>query len=80
VSTPAPGGCTPDGTVPVSARQLEFPAGDAAVQAAAGEATVIGTNQDLSTIGAADAASGLATQKSNIAMTPATTPQFTRDE
>jgi len=65
---------------PVTARRLGFEAGDAAVQAAAGEATVVNTNQDVSTIGAGDAASGLATQKGNIAMQPAGSPQFTKDD
>ncbi|MGB9302883.1 MAG: hypothetical protein WCB92_04135 [Mycobacterium sp.] len=51
---------------------------DAAVQAAAGEATVIGTNQDLSRTGAADAASGQAVLRGNIANAPG--PQAFTDE
>ena len=51
-----------------------------AVQAAAGEATLIGTNQDQSLLGVGDAASGLATQTSGIAIQPAGSPQFTRED
>jgi hypothetical protein len=44
-----------------------------------GEATVIGSNQDKSATGAADASSALTTAKSNIANTPGTS-RFTADD
>ena len=55
-----------------TARHLGFDAGDAATQAAAGEAHVRGSNQDMSTSGAAEVRQPQATQKSNIANTPGT--------
>lgn len=81
---------TPDGTPSerVTARRIGFEPGDAAVQArpvgggqftAGGEARLSGTNQDVSRSGAADAASGLRSQKGNVAMEPAPSPQFTRE-
>ena len=72
---------TPNGSpsVPVTARRLGFGAGDAAVQAASGEATVVNTNQDLSRTGAADARSGQATQKAGVANQPGPKP-FTRED
>lgn len=79
MSAPAAGGCTPDGSVPTSA--VTVPLGrDVGVQAAAGESVVLGTDQDISPLGAGDAASGQATQRGGIAMTPAATPQFTRGD
>lgn len=92
MTTPSSGGCTPDGSVPVTARQLGFEAGDAARQCGelgrtpdqpytiVSEARVINVNQDVSTLGAADAASGLSTQRAGISMTPAPSPQFTRGD
>ena len=72
---------TPDGSPsrPVTAGQAGQ-LSDAAVQAAAGEATVIGTNQDVSTLGAGDAASGQAAQRGGAAMQPAASQQFTRED
>lgn len=68
-------------SVPVSARQVgSEPFGDAAVQAAAGEAELIGTNQDKSVSGSADAASGQATVRGGIANQPAAAPVFTRQD
>ncbi|MGV0081731.1 hypothetical protein ACRUZW_26005 [Mycobacterium colombiense] len=52
---------------------------DAATQARAGEAKVIGNDQDRSATGAADAASGEDMLKANVANTPAAGPQFTTD-
>ena len=80
MSAHASGGCTPDGSVPVTATQLGFEAGDAATQAAAGEARVIGANQDVSQSGAGDAARSQATLWGGIANRPAATPVFTRDD
>lgn len=60
---------TPDGR-PSEAEPLQykgFQPGDAAVQAGAGEDTVRGSNQDVSTTAEPDAASGQATQKGNVA-------------
>jgi hypothetical protein len=60
---------TPDGR-PSEAKPLQyegFDPGDAAVQAGAGEATVRGSNQDVSTSAHADVASGLSTQRGNVA-------------
>ncbi|WP_142281136.1 hypothetical protein [Mycobacterium palustre] len=51
---------------------------DAATQARAGEARVIGSDQDRSATGAADAASGLDTLKGNVASPPGSGPEFTR--
>ncbi len=51
---------------------------DAATQARAGEARVIGSDQDRSASGAPDAASGLDTLKGNIANEPGPGPLFTR--
>jgi hypothetical protein len=67
---------TPNGnpSEPIAPSRKGIGAADAATQAAAGEATLIGVNQDVSTSGAADAASSLATQRSNIANQPATSP------
>lgn len=61
---------------PDAVRHLGFDAGDAATQAAAtgSEAHVRGSNQDVSTSGAADARQELATQKSNVANKPGTKP------
>jgi hypothetical protein len=64
----------------VSGNGFQTAAADAARQAAAGEARVIGVNQDRATsAGVADAASGQATQRAGIAMPPGDGPQFTRD-
>lgn len=52
---------------------------DAATQANAGEARVIGADQDRSVTGVGDAASGLDTLKQGYANPPGTGPQFTRD-
>lgn len=77
--TAAHGGVAPDASVRVTAVPVEL-GRDVAVQAAAGEATVSGVDQDASQSGAGDAAAGLITQKSNIAMQPAPSAQFTRDD
>jgi hypothetical protein len=47
---------------------------DAATQAGSGEARVIGSNQDQSATGAADAAPGLAKLKGNVANEPGPGP------
>ena len=81
---------TPDGNppTPVTSRQLGFEAGDAAVQSrpvgggaftGGGEARVVDVNQDVSTLGAADASSSLVRRVSNIADKQAASPQFVRD-
>lgn len=81
MTTPAPGGCTPDGSVPVTAVPVEL-GRDAAAQAAGHhvESTVVNVDQDRSLLGADDAASALNTQRSNTAMQPATSAQFTRED
>lgn len=69
---------SPEGR-PSEAKPLQykgFEPGDAAVQAGAGEATVRGSNQDLSRTAQADVASGLVTQKGNVA-NDQTGPPFT---
>lgn len=62
---------TPTGAVP--GRPRSGSSGDAAVQAGAygSEAKVLGTNQDRSPTGAADASSGLSTQKQGFVNAPA---------
>ncbi len=76
--TAAHGGVSPDGSVPVTA--VRVPLGrDVRVQAAAGEATVIGADGDRSQLGAGDAGSGLSSQRSGQAMTPAADTVFTRE-
>jgi hypothetical protein len=60
---------TPNG-LPTQAKPLQyrdFRPGDAAVQAAAGEATVRGTNQDVTPSAQADVTSGLSALKGGIA-------------
>jgi hypothetical protein len=60
---------TPNGQ-PSQAKPLQyrdFEPGDAAGQAGAGEATVRGTNQDVTPSAQADVASGLSTLKGGIA-------------
>lgn len=61
---------TPTGASP--ARPSSGSSPDAATQAnaAGSEAKVLGTNQDKSPTGAADATSALSTQKSNLAQPP----------
>lgn len=56
------------------ARPVGYSGSDAAVQAGAAgsEAKVLGTNQDKSSTGAADATSALSTQKKGLAQTPGT--------
>lgn len=70
------------------ARPKGFQSGEAAVQAnptgggmftGGGEAKVIGSNQDKSATGAADASSGMATQKKGQANNPGATT-FTADD
>ena len=58
-------------------RYRTFEPGDAAVQAAAGEATVRGGHQDVSRTAQADVASGLSAQKGNVANADQSSP-FTR--
>ncbi len=67
---------------PVRARRLGFEAGDAAVHAAGHhvESQIINVNQDVSTLGAGDAVSSQATQRSGIANQPAAAPPFTRED
>lgn len=72
---------TPDGnpSTPVTAVPKVFGAVDVATQAAAGEATVIGTDQDRSVSGRPDAASGMSSLTGGVAMAPGDTPPFRRD-
>jgi hypothetical protein len=63
----------------INASRFATGAADTARQAAAGEARVIGVDQDKpSAAGAADAASAYRTQRAGIANPPADTPPFTR--
>jgi hypothetical protein len=63
----------------MSCRTWALRPGDAAVQAAAGEGKLIGTNGDVSRSGAADAASSLAAQQGTTSMPPGPSP-FTSED
>jgi hypothetical protein len=64
----------------INANGFQTGAADAAAQAAAnGETRILGVDQDQgTTAGQADAASGQVTQRAGIANTPAAGPQFMR--
>lgn len=70
----------PTGASP--ARPVGYQGSDAAVQAGAAgsEAKVLGTNQDKSPTGAADATSALSTQKRGMANAAGPVNQFTADD